>query len=106
MGNGPTPDGRCSECGKDQKREENVYVGKAHLPPSWAGGGWGGPKEGHDKDERYMLRGEARQLPEDIYQPWKDKGRLESSIEQSWKDKMAVVKRVMKGSESGSDSDS
>ena len=29
------------------------------MRPSWDGGGWGGPKDGHDKDMRYMLKGEA-----------------------------------------------
>ena len=38
---------------------KSSQVGKPDLPPSWSGGGWGGPRDGHDKDMRYMLRGEA-----------------------------------------------
>jgi len=97
-----TPDGCCLECGKDQKREEDAYIGKPHLPPSWSGGGWGGPKEGHDKDDRFMLRGEARELPDDIYKDWKANGRFMNSIEQN----MTVAKRSAKEVGSGSDSDS
>merc|ERR1711956_194328 len=97
-----THDGRCSECGKDQKREEDQYIGKPFLPPSWSGGGWGGPKEGHDKDDRYMLRGEARELPDEIYKSWKVKGRFMNSVEQ----KMTMAKRSAKEIGGGSDSDS
>jgi len=97
-----THDGRCLKCGKDQKREEDVYIGKPHLSPSWDGGGWGGPKEGHDKDDSFMLRGEARELPDHLYKDWHAKGRFINSMEQ----KMTVAKRVAKEVGSGSDSDS
>ena len=48
---------RAQEEEKERIAEANVYVGKPDMPPSWSGGGWGGPKDGHDKDTRYMLRG-------------------------------------------------
>lgn len=77
-----TPDGKCSECRKDQGRDEDVYVGKPHLPPSWNGGGWGGPKEGHDKDECFMLRYETRDLPNELWKAWNEKGRFMNKNEQ------------------------
>jgi len=87
-----TPDGCCLKCGRDQKREEDAYIGKPCLPPSWSGGGWGGPKEGHDKDERFMLRGEARELPDYLYKDWAEKGRFMNSYEE----KMTAAKRSAK----------
>lgn len=102
-----TLDGRCLKCGKDQKREEDAYVGKPHLPPSWDGGGWGGPKEGHDKDERFMLRGEARELPDYLYQDWQVKGRFLNATEQKMAEqKMAVTSRSVMEVRPGPDSDS
>ena len=56
---------------KERAAEAAVYVGKPDMRPSWDGGGWGGPKDGYDMDTRYMLRGEARELPDHIYQNWK-----------------------------------
>ena len=56
---------------KERAAEAAVYVGKPDMRPSWDGGGWGGPKDGYDMDTRYMLRGEARELPDHIYQKWK-----------------------------------
>eukprot|EP00928_Gymnodinium_smaydae_P051090 TRINITY_DN3461_c0_g1_i1.p1 TRINITY_DN3461_c0_g1~~TRINITY_DN3461_c0_g1_i1.p1 ORF type:complete len:295 (-),score=63.21 TRINITY_DN3461_c0_g1_i1:204-1088(-) len=100
--NGRTRDGRCTECGKDQKREEDVYIGKPHMTPSWSGGGWGGPKEGHDKDERFMERGDARLLPEDLYESWAVHGRFISTAEQ----KMMDARKVAEEMDSDSDSDS
>merc|ERR1711920_820769 len=44
--------------------------------------GWGGPKEGHDKDERFLNRGELRALPEHMYQSFNNRGRVESVIEE------------------------
>merc|ERR1712039_352483 len=55
-----------------KEAEANVYIGKPDLPPSFMGGGWGGPKEGNDTDDRFMLRGEARQLPENLYKKWQE----------------------------------
>merc|ERR1711920_594425 len=103
MGNKTTPDGRCLECGAFDPLIREEYIGKPHLPASCEGGGWGGPKEGHDKDDRFMLRGEARQLPEHLYKSWADKNRLPGSIEE----KRATAKRSAKeiGSESGSSSE-
>ena len=43
---------------EERAAEAAVYVGKPDMRPSWDGGGWGGPRDGHDKDQRYMLRGE------------------------------------------------
>merc|ERR1712228_357541 len=86
----------------DQKRAEDVYIGKPHLPPSWSGGGWGGPKEGHDKDERFMARGDARQLPDDLYKSWAVNGRFVNSTEQ----KMTMAKKSAKEIGLGSVSDS
>merc|ERR1712060_669632 len=37
------------------------------MGESWRGGGWGGPKEGHDKDTRFLMRGESRELPQHLY---------------------------------------
>ena len=59
-----------------------AYIGKPDLLPSSAGGGWRGPKDGGDTDSRYMSRGDARELPEDLYKSWKDTGRFVSSAEQ------------------------
>lgn len=52
----------CRQQEKERAAEAAVYVGKPDLPPSWDGGGWAGPRDGHDKDQRYMLRGEATWL--------------------------------------------
>eukprot|EP00931_Biecheleriopsis_adriatica_P090641 TRINITY_DN6459_c1_g1_i1.p1 TRINITY_DN6459_c1_g1~~TRINITY_DN6459_c1_g1_i1.p1 ORF type:complete len:281 (+),score=77.83 TRINITY_DN6459_c1_g1_i1:21-863(+) len=88
---------------KEQEERElaNVYVGKPHLPAACDGGGWGGPKEGYDMDQRYMLRGEYRELPDHIYKSWKDNGRILSSTEQQM-----TAAGKMSGSGSGSESDS
>lgn len=71
------------ERAKDREKEKEAeafkaaaYIGKPDLPPSWGGGGWGGPKDGHDKDTRYMLRGEARELPDHFYKSWQQKTEL------------------------------
>merc|ERR1712106_754101 len=61
--------------------EKTEYIGKRDLPPSWDGGGWGGPKEGHDKDTRFMLRGEARDLPDYLYKSWEEHNHIETVIE-------------------------
>merc|ERR1711877_31107 len=55
---------RVHDSEREKAEKVSFYVGKPHLPASTSGGGWGGPKEGHDKDERFMLRGEARELPD------------------------------------------
>lgn len=97
--NKPTNDGRCSKCGKD------YFLGKPHMLPSSEGGGWGGPKEGNDLDPTFMLRGEARQLPEHLYQSWSDNSRFMARPEQT----MIVEKRSAKQmavSGFGDDSDS
>lgn len=62
---------RAKEEEKEKVSEANVYLGKPDMRPSWDGGGWGGPKDGHDMDQRFMLRGEARELPDYIYEKWK-----------------------------------
>merc|ERR1711920_128334 len=67
--NAPTSDRPCTQCGGYVKRKE-FYVGKPDMPSSSEGGGWGGPKEGHDKDERFLCRGESRELPEWLYKGW------------------------------------
>merc|ERR1712146_261486 len=67
---------------KETATERDFYLGKPDLPPSWQGGGWGGPKEGHDKDERFMLRGEARELPDYLYKSWEERGRVQNIIEE------------------------
>merc|ERR1711870_85760 len=66
---------------KEKEAEANVYIGKPDLPPSFMGGGWGGPKEGNDTDDRFMLRGEARQLPENLYKRWEDERRFKTNME-------------------------
>lgn len=75
------------ERAKDREKEKEAeafkaaaYIGKPDLPPSWGGGGWGGPKDGHDKDTRYMLRGEARELPDHFYKSWQQKTELAEQI--------------------------
>ena len=45
--------------GKGESRWSRRLCWKPDLRPSWDGGGWAGPRDGHDKDQRYMLRGEA-----------------------------------------------
>jgi len=66
----------------EAKEEADFYIGKSHLPPSWGGGGWGGPKEGNDTDEMFMLRGEARELPDDAYRAWRDRNKVKHIIEE------------------------
>merc|ERR1711920_677672 len=77
----PKPGGvKCTECGKTV-RNSDVYIGKPDMPSSSEGGGWGGPKEGHDKDERFMVRGEARDLPDWLYKSWADQHKIPSQLQ-------------------------
>merc|ERR1712151_1232250 len=69
---------------KERMAQRNVYIGKPSMLSSMEGGGWGGPKEGHDKDERFMLRGEARNLPEFLYQEWSERSSVKRMIEDKY----------------------
>lgn len=102
---------RVREKEKEKEEEAKVYIGRPDLPPSWGGGGWGGPKEGHDKDGNYMLRGEARELPQHVYKSWQDSGRFKSIIEEKMAGRMKFFSAVagsqsQSGSESETDSSS
>ena len=84
---------RAKEEEKEKKAVGEFYLGKPDMRPSWDGGGWGGPKDGHDMDQRFMLRGEARELPDYIYAQWKfhrsdDRLRLQASDAREMQQKM------------------
>merc|ERR1712232_337090 len=86
--------------------EKNFYCGKPDMLPSWNGGGWGGPKEGNDTDERFMLRGEARELPDYLYKSWKDHNRVKNIIEDKMSGRMkfnATLIAALPGSDSDHD---
>lgn len=69
---------------KERIAKANVYIGKPKMLSSMEGGGWGGPKEGNDMDERFMLRGEARNLPESAYQEWAERSSVKRMIEDKY----------------------
>lgn len=72
---------RVKEKEKWEIDEARVYIGKRDLPASCDGGGWGGPKEGNDTDIRFMLRGEARELPDYLYKSWEEHNCTDKIIE-------------------------
>merc|ERR1712039_866461 len=88
---------RIREEEKEKEEEAKVYIGRPDLPPSFMGGGWGGPKERNDTDDRFMLRGEARQLPENLYKKWQEEHLFKKPIKK---------KTVASSSSSSSDSSS